>query len=60
MGDRADMTMFSGITRPDRSGKLAMTSPMHGSGSGDAGAWALLDGLRLGVTVTGSPALVLL
>src|SRR5437867_1785809 len=52
-------TVFSGITRPGRLVRLAVLSTRQGSGSGDAGVWALLDGLRLGVTVTRSPAIVL-
>jgi hypothetical protein len=59
MGDRADS---DGVLQDHQagSGRLAVTSTRQGSGLRDAVVWALLDGLRLGVTVSRSPAFVLL
>jgi hypothetical protein len=58
MGDRADSDDVLRDHQPGRLVRLAVTSTRQGSGSGDTGVWALLDGLRLGVTVTPSAAIL--
>lgn len=59
MGDRADSDDVLRDHQARQVGQAGRDKYRQGSGAGDEGVWALLDGPRLGVTVTRYPAIVL-